>query len=487
MSQQVNRINHRVKPVTVRVAREPRHLADIPYQPKHLANNTTSETPRIPNLAKQPYKPKHLAGVPVPEASRTPIYEFEPSVSSKNKILDASTPPPGRSFVPEDTVSDILLTSDILPESEGTVVPPNFSTPVPLTEEYTPYEVSSLTSAQHPPSTEKVSRQPGFQMEVQGGYRAKEVDAYIDNLLATNEQLAQVNGQLFSLWLAEVRELAHTGGRIPERPGSSDTISWETIDKLLTYSYTHTRKEQRVVEQPAPVVVPVSEPIAPEPEVEPEPEGDELPAEPEKPSRVKSIMGSVMFYGFLIFLVLGVYIFGASNPTGPPQSIAGFSLMTVLTRSMQDVHPQDSLIITRRVDPHTIGIGDDITFLRPNNTTVTHRVVDIRPNFQNTGLPGFQTQGTMNNMPDPDIVGAANVVGRVIFSSLFLGNVVLFIRDNIILIGILIALGIALIVVLRKLIFTTDSGAQKNEAPRVKQSRKVPKGSVRVGGEILKL
>ena len=461
MSQQMNRINHRVKPIVVRGAREPRHLTGIACKPKHLADV-----------------------LPAPEVPRTPIYEFEPSPSSKNTILDASASPPVRTLAPEILPKGTV--PDILPENEGTVAPPNFSTPIPLTEGYAPSEISPLASVQNPPPTAKLSRQPGFQMEEQGGYRPQEVDAYIDNLLATNERLAQVNGQLFSLWLAEVRDLVHTGGRIPERPGSSDTISWETIDRLLTYSCAQ-QGRSAPPEQPAPTVIPVAEPVAPEPEPMPEPEEDGLPAEQEKSRRVKNIIGSVMFYGFLIFLVLGVYAFGTSNPTGPPQNIAGFSMMTVLTRSMQDVHPQDSLIITRRVDPHTIQVGDDITFLRPNNTTVTHRVIDIRPNYQGSGLPGFQTQGTQNAQPDGEIVGAANVVGRVIFSSLFLGNTVLFIRENIILIGIFIALGIALIVVLRKLIFNNSEEETKNETPRIKQPPKMPKRGVRAGREMFKL
>ena len=184
---------------------------------------------------------------------------------------------------------------------------------------------------------------------------------------------------------------------------------------------------------------------------------EEAPAEAlRERSRARRLLGSVLFYGILAALVFGVYLFGMNDPTGPPANVGGFSAMTVLTRSMQDVYPQDALIITRRVDPHTIGVGDDITFLMPNNTTITHRVVGIRQNYQNTGLPGFETMGTMNGSPDAEVVAAANVVGRVIFSSLFLGNTILFIRGNIWLICIFMVLGGALIFVLRKLIFGSE-------------------------------
>jgi len=128
--------------------------------------------------------------------------------------------------------------------------------------------------------------------------------------------------------------------------------------------------------------------------------------------------------------------------------------MTVLTRSMHDVLPQNALIVTRSVDPHTLQIGDDITFLTPQNTTITHRIVDVVPNYRNTGAPGFQTQGTMNPRPDAEIVPAVNVVGQVIFHNLMIGNAVLFIRTNLILVGVMLAIAVAIIIVLRKLVFT---------------------------------
>ena len=179
-------------------------------------------------------------------------------------------------------------------------------------------------------------------------------------------------------------------------------------------------------------------------QLQPAPERLEM-MQPKKTFRVKSAILGALFYIGLAALVFAVYLFGTGNPTGPPRDMAGFSAMTVLTRSMQDVIPQHSLIVTRRVDLATIAVGDDITFLMPNNTTMTHRVIEIHQNYANTGMLGFQTQGTMNDRPDAEVVLEANLVGRVIFHNLALGRGLLFVRENILFVGIMTTLTIAFV------------------------------------------
>ena len=46
-----------------------------------------------------------------------------------------------------------------------------------------------------------------------------------------------------------------------------------------------------------------------------------------------------------------------------------------------------------------------------------------------SGQPAFTTQGVANNSPDSRPVPAQNVVGKVIFCSLFLGKVLTFLRQ----------------------------------------------------------
>jgi len=151
---------------------------------------------------------------------------------------------------------------------------------------------------------------------------------------------------------------------------------------------------------------------------------------------------------FLASILVGIFLVG-STADGSPRNLLGFSAMTVLTRSMQSEIPQNSLVLIRHVEPAEIQVGDDITYLLRNNSTITHRVISIRENYENSGMLGFETQGLMNENPDSEIVLAANVIGRVIFHNLTLGRIILFIRANVLLIVILCATGIALSISLR--------------------------------------
>ena len=172
----------------------------------------------------------------------------------------------------------------------------------------------------------------------------------------------------------------------------------------------------------------------------------------DKPVSIKSRISGAIFYITLIAVVLGLYFTMGNTASKAPRNIMGFSFMRVLTRSMQNEIPQYSLVITRNVDPSTIQIGDDITYLRRDSSTVTHRVIGIQENYANTGALGFETKGTSNPNSDWEIVSAHNVIGRVIFHNLALGKAVNFVRSYAIYIAILAGLIICFIMAMRRFV-----------------------------------
>lgn len=137
----------------------------------------------------------------------------------------------------------------------------------------------------------------------------------------------------------------------------------------------------------------------------------------------------MLFYGVLIVLIVGTVILTGSGEQGP-RSFAGFTAQTVLTSSMEDVYPKGALVISRRTDPSSLEIGDDITFMTSETTTVTHRIIGIVENYADTGQRAFQTQGVMNQTPDSQLVPAVNVVGKVVFHSLAAGKAVDFLKGS---------------------------------------------------------
>lgn len=148
-----------------------------------------------------------------------------------------------------------------------------------------------------------------------------------------------------------------------------------------------------------------------------------------KKSKVMSIVSNLLFYVIIVMVVFGAFLIRSSKGNGM-WTFAGYSAMTVLTGSMQDVYPQGSLIVVKSVDTDKLNIGDDITFMTGETSSITHRIIGIIENYLDTGERGFETKGVMNENADKDIVAAGNVVGRVVFCSPALGKTANFVTAN---------------------------------------------------------
>lgn len=150
-------------------------------------------------------------------------------------------------------------------------------------------------------------------------------------------------------------------------------------------------------------------------------------AKPKKEKRFLSFFGDLLFYTFLIVFVIAV---GMWSSNGMPKVFFGYSAFTVLTGSMENEIPRGSLIITKQVDPESLKIGDDISYLVSEKTIITHRIVGIEEDYLESGQLGFQTQGTMNKEPDELIVPAVNIVGKVVYHNHTAGKLISFLKAN---------------------------------------------------------
>lgn len=143
----------------------------------------------------------------------------------------------------------------------------------------------------------------------------------------------------------------------------------------------------------------------------------------------KDTFWELLYDGILILVCAGI-LAGSMGGSRGPRMLAGYSAFLVLTGSMEDTFPQGSLVVTKHTDAEDLEIGDDITYLVDATTSVTHRIVGIEENYQDSGQRSFQTQGTMNAVPDQTLVPAVNVVGKVIFHSVILGVAAAFLQEN---------------------------------------------------------
>ena len=171
----------------------------------------------------------------------------------------------------------------------------------------------------------------------------------------------------------------------------------------------------------------------------------------EKPaSNLWRSISNIAFYAALAAIVIGAVILGGRS--GGRTQFFGFSYYEVLSGSMQSMIPQGSLAIIRQTPAREIREGDVITFLRSDEETVTHQVMEIVPDFDGSGALGFRTKGTDNPDPDPDIVAAVNVLGVVKLQIPNLGFTLRWVSDNIKYVFILFILVILISIALRVLL-----------------------------------
>lgn len=109
--------------------------------------------------------------------------------------------------------------------------------------------------------------------------------------------------------------------------------------------------------------------------------------------------------------------------------VFGFQVYGVLTGSMEPAYPTGSLIYVRDVDASTLRINDVITFSLSPNVIATHRIVDIVEDESNPGQYKFQTKGDANKSVDAALVSPKHIIGKVIFSVPYLGDIANYIQN----------------------------------------------------------
>lgn len=199
---------------------------------------------------------------------------------------------------------------------------------------------------------------------------------------------------------------------------------------------------------------------------------EQAPAAPApRESKVGAFIGNVLFYGVMLALVVGVFVL-RSGSGGAPVSFAGYTAQIVLTSSMEEVIPKGSLVISKQVDPSTLQIGDDITYLVSQTTTITHRIIGITERYEDTGQRVFQTQGVMNDAPDKELVPAGNVIGKVVFHSMALGQAANFVSNNWPILIFLLVLLIVFIKVMQRILRKDPEGAEETPQKQRKRVRR---------------
>lgn len=128
--------------------------------------------------------------------------------------------------------------------------------------------------------------------------------------------------------------------------------------------------------------------------------------------KIWNIISTVLVIVVVVFaaLLVGVRLFGVQ-------------VFSVISGSMEPEYPVGSLIYVRETDPMEIEAGDVITYVLPNNTPSTHRVVRIDKENE-----CFYTKGDANQAEDGAPVSFKNLIGTPVFKIPYLGYVAYYIQ-----------------------------------------------------------
>ncbi|MCL1981988.1 MAG: signal peptidase I [Clostridiales bacterium] len=207
------------------------------------------------------------------------------------------------------------------------------------------------------------------------------------------------------------------------------------------------------VENPAPVEIPLTIEIIKPRENLFAAWHKKRPFPPKKKTGALAAASDALFYvAILVILITALFSSGGS---GAPKMLMGYSYFTVLTSSMQDEIPKGSFILVHKTEADTLKIGDNITYMRDQSTSVTHQIIGIQENYKDSGERGFITKGVNNENPDSDIVFAGNVVGKVVVSLPGVGAAVSYMRSNIYIVFILFGLFVILSFCIRGILVET--------------------------------
>lgn len=144
-----------------------------------------------------------------------------------------------------------------------------------------------------------------------------------------------------------------------------------------------------------------------------------------------------------IFVLLTVVM----TPADQVPQVMGFSILRVLTGSMEPEIPENAMLLVRKTDPETLKAGDVISFYSPDplldGALNTHRIVGVE---REGNRLQFITKGDANPAEDQQNVDAGSVVGKVVFVSTAIGKLVRLISNPLVFgLAILLPLAIMLI------------------------------------------
>lgn len=157
---------------------------------------------------------------------------------------------------------------------------------------------------------------------------------------------------------------------------------------------------------------------------------------------------------------------------GEVPDVGGYSILRVITGSMEPELHTNSIILVHKVSPETVREGDVISFYSRDPSLLgavnTHRVLGIT---RENGTLYYQTKGDANYIPDAYPANENDLIGVVVGSSYIFGVLVRLLSNPLIFFPvILVPLVILLVVNLRNAYLSAKEIARQEEKAAIAEA-----------------
>ncbi|MBQ7956466.1 MAG: signal peptidase I [Clostridia bacterium] len=146
--------------------------------------------------------------------------------------------------------------------------------------------------------------------------------------------------------------------------------------------------------------------------------------------KITSALATIIFIVCLILLAL-VMITPKDAAGNKRVNVAGYSIMTVMTGSMEPAYQVGDIIVIKKTNENELQVKDVITFISTdeelNGQPITHRIIDIT---EENGQKKFGTKGDNNQIADETPVTSDRILGKVQLRIPFVGRAVNFMQTN---------------------------------------------------------
>jgi len=140
------------------------------------------------------------------------------------------------------------------------------------------------------------------------------------------------------------------------------------------------------------------------------------------------ILIPVIFYNIMI-------IFQAAVNSEETPSVFGIKSFVIISGSMEPNLKIGDIIIIKHISDNELKEGDIVSF-RNGTSIITHRINSII--VDETGTTKYETKGDNNNISDKSLIKYSDIEGIVVGKIPYLGNLVLLLKNKVVIIFILL-------------------------------------------------